>query len=128
MTYSMKQFMYDIQQMNIKYDLPLPEVPTPPTTKGLIRFHDKLSEEIHEILTIGFKPSSSLSNLVDLADVLADIIVYCASEAAKHGLDISEILEIVMESNESKLGLDGLPIKDSRGKFLKGPNFKPPEP
>ena len=32
-----------------------------------------------------------------------------------------------MVSNFSKLGEDGQPIKDDTGKFLKGPNYEPPE-
>ena len=32
-----------------------------------------------------------------------------------------------MTSNFSKLGADGKPIKDATGKFLKGPDYAPPE-
>jgi len=63
-----------------------------------------------------------------IADLLADIIVYCQSEAVRYGIPLEEVLQIVMDSNETKLGADGKSIKDSDGKFLKGPNFVPPEP
>jgi hypothetical protein len=33
-----------------------------------------------------------------------------------------------MESNFSKLGADGNPIKDERGYIVKGPNYFKPEP
>mgnify|MGYP003351314656 CR=1 FL=1 len=39
-----------------------------------------------------------------------------------------EVLDIIMDSNESKLGADGKPIYDANGKFLKGPNYWKPEP
>lgn len=66
--------------------------------------------------------------LVMLADLLADIQIYCASEMARFGLPNQEILQIVMESNASKLGADGKPIYNEQGKFMKGPNYWPPEP
>lgn len=64
---------------------------------------------------------------VALADWLGDIIVYCASEMQRHGLDIEGVLSAIMESNFSKLGEDGKPIYDGRGKVMKGPNYVPPE-
>jgi predicted HAD superfamily Cof-like phosphohydrolase len=38
------------------------------------------------------------------------------------------VLDVIMDSNESKLGADGKPIYDANGKFLKGPNYWRPEP
>jgi predicted HAD superfamily Cof-like phosphohydrolase len=66
--------------------------------------------------------------LADLADWLGDIMVYCASEMRKYGLRSNDILGIIMASNFSKLGLDGKPIYDERGKVLKGPGYWKPEP
>ena len=66
--------------------------------------------------------------LVELADILGDIQVYCASEMARFGIPNSEVLEIIMKSNESKLGADGKPIYNEQGKFMKGPNYWKPEP
>ncbi|MNL77051.1 hypothetical protein D3C87_2031310 [compost metagenome] len=54
--------------------------------------------------------------------------MYCRSEALKYGLPLEEVLDIIMDSNESKLGIDGKPIYDENGKFLKGPNYWKPEP
>ena len=62
-----------------------------------------------------------------IADLLGDVIVYCRSEALKYGLPLEEVLDIIMDSNESKLGADGKPIYDANGKFLKGPNYWKPE-
>lgn len=63
------------------------------------------------------------------ADWLTDIIVYSLSELRRLGLDFSVTLPIVMASNFTKLGADGLPIKNPEtGKVEKGPNFRPPEP
>ncbi len=65
--------------------------------------------------------------LTHLADWFADIMVFVMSEAMKFGIDVFDVLKIVMGSNFSKLGADGKPIYDANGKFQKGPNYKAPE-
>ena len=54
-------------------------------------------------------------------DMLVVIIGYCAT----YGWDVDEGFRRVHASNMSKLGLDGKPLKNSSGKVLKGPNYKP---
>lgn len=66
--------------------------------------------------------------LTDIADWLGDIVVYCASEARRYGIPLPQVLDIIMESNFSKLGADGKPIYDERDKLLKGPGYWKPEP
>jgi len=70
---------------------------------------------------------ATMEDKVAVADLLGDVIVYCASEARRWNIDIEQVLNIIMESNFSKLGADGKPIYDERGKLLKGPNFFKPE-
>ena len=41
-------------------------------------------------------------------------------------VDFEEVFKRVHESNMSKLGEDGKPIRRSDGKITKGPNYKPP--
>ncbi|QRE00240.1 hypothetical protein [Burkholderia phage BCSR5] len=65
--------------------------------------------------------------IVNVADWLGDIIVYCRSEALKFGLPLEGVLNIIMGSNFTKLGEDGQPIKNAEGKVEKGPNFIAPE-
>lgn len=103
----MKTFPERIRDMNEMYELPISQKPTLPVD-----------------------PLARLKNFPqrDLADLLADLQVYCRSEALRWGIPHEEVLNIVMDSNASKLGADGKPIKDERGKFLKGPNYWRPEP
>ena len=68
------------------------------------------------------------SNGVAMPDLLGDIMVYCRSEALKYGLPLEEVLDVIMDSNESKLGADGKPIYDANGKFLKGPDYWKAQP
>ena len=84
--------------------------------------------EIDDIVTAVEGRVDSLDVLVAVADLLGDVIVYCRSEALKYGIPLEEVLAIIMDSNESKLGADGKPIYDGNGKFLKGPNYWKPEP
>jgi len=65
--------------------------------------------------------------LVMIADWLGDMNVYNRSEALKYGIPLENVLACIMGSNFTKLGEDGMPIKDENGKVLKGPNFVPPE-
>jgi len=123
-----------IRAMNNMYELPVQKVPSLNTysAKRLDAFLDIIVEElregdtIHESMTLGIE--DEVTQLTDLADWFADMIVYIYSEATRCGIPLNEVLHIVMDSNESKLDEDGKPIKDERGKFLKGPNYWKPEP
>lgn len=123
-----------IRAMNRMYELPVEEVPnlTNYDSSRLNNFLKILVEEINEgeeirtSMILG--TTDDVTNLVNLADWFADMIVYIYSEATRCGIPLAEVLHIVMDSNESKLGEAGKPIKDERGKFLKGPNYWKPEP
>jgi len=84
--------------------------------------------EIDEIVAQAEQGTASLDLAVAIADLLGDVIVYCRSEALKYGIPLEAVLQIIMDSNASKLGADGKPIYDANGKFLKGPNYWKPEP
>ena len=58
---------------------------------------------------------------------LADLVYVCAQYAANMGWDLDEALRLVHESNMSKLGPDGKPLRRADGKVLKGPNYKKPD-
>lgn len=105
--------------------------PTEAVAKRLSAFQDILAEECREIQEVpGFDKddnSTEISTLTNLADLLGDIVIFCFSEAAKFGIPLSEVLSIIMDSNFSKLGADGQPIYDDRGKVQKGPFYWKPE-
>ena len=125
-----------IRTMNTMYKLPVHDLPMLPenTADRLGKFKRTLQDEINEIDDIIADVASSSSVATPLnvataiADVLADITVYCRSEALKYGIPLEAVLDIIMDSNESKLGADGKPIYNEDGKFLKGPNYWKPEP
>ena len=58
---------------------------------------------------------------------MADLVVYASSEAVRWGIPLERILHTVMDSQVTKL-VAGKPIKCvETNKFLKGPNYVPPE-
>ena len=128
-----KPFAGRIAAMNAMYKLPAAERPTLPedVSDRLVKFKATLMDEVHEIdeiVTLAKSGGSPADIAVAIADLLGDIVVYCRSEALKYGLPLEEVLDVIMDSNESKLGADGKPIYDANGKFLKGPNYWKPEP
>lgn len=126
------EFAARIRAMNEMYKLPINDRPSIPTNvvDRLQKFKATLLAEVGEIDDIiEAAPNQTLvETAVAIADLLGDIIVYCRSEALKYGLPLEEVLDIIMDSNASKLGADGKPIYDENGKFLKGPNYWKPEP
>ncbi|RXV69878.1 pyrophosphatase [Burkholderia stabilis] len=115
------------------YKLPTPPTPTLPADPAdrLRKFKSTLLDEVNEIDEIVAACESkaeTIDVLVAVADLLGDVIVYCRSEALKFGIPLEDVLDVIMDSNESKLGGDGNPIYDGNGKFLKGPHYWKPEP
>jgi len=129
----MNSFAQRIAAMNAMYRLPAHNAPTLPENvpDRLTKFKATLLDEVHEIdeiVALSKNGASALDVAVAVADLLGDIVVYCRSEALKYGLPLEEVLDIIMDSNESKLDANGQPIYDANGKFLKGPNYWKPEP
>lgn len=87
-----------------------------------------LHNELNEYHEIDLSGSDDLDILTALADLLGDIMVYCASEMARYGIPQKEVLRIIMDSNFSKLDANGNPIYDENGKVSKGPFYWKPEP
>lgn len=120
-------FFGAIERFNQMFALPGGDTPTCLGPERIRQFISIIKEEVEE----GFDVADGfvgLDRLVAMADWLGDLIVYCASEMRRWGLPTERILDIIMMSNFTKLGVDGRPIYDSRAKVLKGPNFVPPEP
>lgn len=128
-----RDFKDRIKAMNATYKLPINEQPVllEDTASRLLKFKKTLAEEVEELDIIVEQIHNNEADIeikVAIADLLGDVIVYCRSEATKYGIPLEEVLDIIMDSNESKLGADGQPIYDENGKFLKGPNYWKPEP
>ena len=128
-----RTFAERIALMNSMYGLPAHSTPTIPENvqDRLKKFKATLLDEVNEIddiVKLADDDASKVDIAVAIADLLGDVIVYCRSEALKYGIPLEQVLDLIMDSNESKLGADGNPIYDANGKFLKGPNYWRPEP
>jgi predicted HAD superfamily Cof-like phosphohydrolase len=89
---------------------------------------DLIFEESNEFFYAYEVCTEDLSNLrarEDALKELADLVYVCFQFAAAAGWELDEALARVHRSNMSKL-VDGKPVKDERGKVLKGPNYEPP--
>ncbi len=145
-----KSFSELIKDFNKMYGLPVNDKPSLPSSKRLENFRKVLAEEFEEINKVidKCKEASMILNnekdsvfpreminsdyiasvLTEMTDWIGDMIVYLTSESTKYGINMDQALRIIMDSNFSKLGADGKPIYDERGKVMKGPNYWKPEP
>lgn len=129
----MTGFLLDIDRMNEMYKMPVVDTGSyDQMAERLDQFKSILREEVNEIDEISVRfidPNlTRLEVLTSLSDLIGDVIVYCASEAKRWGIPIDRVLNIIMQSNFSKLDENGQPIYDERMKLLKGPGYWRPEP
>lgn len=84
--------------------------------------YELIAEELAEYLKAGYE-----GDTVGVADALADLLYVVYGAALCHGIPVDDVLEEVHRSNMTKLGPDGKPVIRGDGKFLKGPNYEPPD-
>ena len=83
--------------------------------------YELIKEELDEL-----KEAIAKKDLKEVADALTDILYVTYGAGHAFGIDLDKCFEEVQNSNMSKLGLDGKPIYNEKGKVMKGPNyFKP---
>ena len=83
--------------------------------------YDLINEELEE-----FKQAIDKKDIKEVADALTDILYVTYGAGHAFGINLDKCFEEVQKSNMSKLGNDGKPIYNQKGKVMKGPNyFKP---
>ena len=83
--------------------------------------YELIKEELEE-----FKEAINNNDIKEVADALTDILYVTYGAGHAFGVNLDKCFEEVQNSNMSKLGLDGKPIFNDKGKVMKGPNyFKP---
>ena len=83
--------------------------------------YELIKEELDEL-----KDAIDKKNIKEVADALTDILYVTYGAGHAFGIDLDKCFEEVQNSNMSKLGSDGKPIYNDKGKVMKGPNyFKP---
>ena len=127
----MKEYMEKIRKFNKMYELEVNEKPTLCSMERFQKLFDILAEELkegEEIEDMFYNEAEPIDILTAMADWYCDIMVYCSTQATEMGIPVEKVMNIIMESNFSKLDADGNVIKDERGKVLKGDNYWKPEP
>ena len=82
-------------------------------------------ELIHEELG-EFKGAMEEKNLKEIADALTDILYVTYGAGHAYGIDLDKCFKEVQKSNMSKLGEDGKPIYNEKGKVMKGSKYFEP--
>ena len=82
---------------------------------------DLIKEELSEL-----EVAMKTKNLKEVADALTDILYVTYGAGYAYGIDLDKCFKEVQRSNMSKLGNNGKPIYNEKGKVMKGPNYTPP--
>ena len=83
---------------------------------------DRYEKELEE-----FKEAIEKKDLKEVADALTDILYVTYGAGHAFGINLDKCFEEVQNSNMSKLGIDGKPIYNDKGKVMKGPNYFKPD-
>ena len=95
--------------------------PALPEKKTVELRYELIHEELMEL-----KEAIEQKDLKEVADALTDILYVTYGAGHAFGINLDKCFEEVQNSNMSKLGDDGKPIYNEKGKVMKGPNyFKP---
>ena len=85
-----------------------------------LRF-DLIKEELNEL-----EHAIKTKNLKEIADALTDILYVTYGAGCAYGINLDKCFKEVQRANMSKLGNDGKPIYNAKGKVMKGPNYSEP--
>ena len=95
-----------------------PQFPDKKTMR--LRF-DLIKEELNEL-----EQAMKTSNLKEVADALTDILYVTYGAGYAYGINLDKCFKEVQRANMSKLGKNGKPIYDEKGKVMKGPDYLEP--
>ena len=84
--------------------------------------YDLITEEIGEL-----KEAMENKDIKEVADALTDILYVTYGAGHAFGINLDKCFQEVQDSNMSKLGSDGKPIYNEKGKVMKGPNYFKPD-
>ena len=93
-----------------------------PNDKIISLRYDLIEEELGE-----FKEAIENKDIKEIADALTDILYVTYGAGHAFGINLDKCFEEVQKSNMSKLGSDGKPIYNEKGKVMKGPNYFKPD-
>ena len=83
--------------------------------------YDLIKEELNEL-----EQAMKAKDLKEVADALTDILYVTYGAGYAYGIDLDKCFKEVQRANMSKLGRDGKPIYNEKGKVIKGPDYLEP--
>ena len=92
-----------------------------PDNKTMQLRYDLIKEELDEL-----EEAMKTKDLKEIADALTDILYVTYGAGYAYGINLDKCFKEVQRANMSKLGKDGKPIYDEKGKVMKGPNYLEP--
>ena len=92
-----------------------------PDEKTMQLRYDLIKEELSEL-----EQAMKTKDLKEVADALTDILYVTYGAGCAYGIDLDKCFKEVQRANMSKLGIDGKPIYNEKGKVMKGPNYLKP--
>ena len=92
-----------------------------PDEKTMQLRYELIKEELNEL-----EQAMKTKNLKEIADALTDILYVTYGAGYAYGIDLDKCFKEVQRANMSKLGKDGKPIYNEKGKVMKGPNYSGP--
>ena len=92
-----------------------------PDEKTMQLRYDLIKEELNEL-----EQAMKAKDLKEVADALTDILYVTYGAGYAYGIDLDKCFKEVQRANMSKLGKDGKPIYNEKGKVMKGPNYLAP--
>ena len=98
------------------------EKPGFPNDKIVSLRFNLIKEELEEL-----KEAMENKDIKEVADALTDILYVTYGAGHAFGINLDKCFQEVQNSNMSKLGEDGKPIYNDKGKVMKGPNYFKPD-
>ena len=83
--------------------------------------YNLIKEELNEL-----QNAIKTKDLKEIADALTDILYVTYGAGHAYGIDLDKCFKEVQKSNMSKLGEDGKPIYNEKGKVMKGSKYFEP--
>ena len=111
----------DVKKFMDTFGLIVRTNPQFPDDKPMQLRFDLIKEELKEL-----EHAMKTKNLKEIADALTDILYVTYGAVYAYGINLDNSFKEVQRANMSKLGKDGKPIYNEKGKVMKGPNYFEP--
>ena len=111
----------DVKTFMETFDQMIRTKPQFPDEKTMQLRYELIKEELNEL-----EQAMKTKNLKEIADALTDILYVTYGAGYAYGINLDKCFQEVQRANMSKLGKDGKPIYNEKGKVMKGPNYSEP--